>query len=616
MSIAAAMMDRKPDGMRDTSPTRDPLRDLPGYVRTFREFLGRRMYIVFGLMVLDAILEGVGIIMLLPLLATLDAGGAAAGRFATWLTDTLSAIGLDGPVPVLSVIALVFVVKAVISFGATGYAGYLRADLQKRLHARLFDAYSKMSYRYYATRDTGYFFNLFSQVVSLISAFQVFAGFTVGTVKSMVYLGTAIVVAWTFGVAALVIGVGLFLLFRRLNQRIRELSKESAEHMGEVSSTFVQTIQSFKYLAATDSAEPLRRHTHANVERTGDLAVRLNLLMAFTAAVREPIAVLAIVTIVIVQISVLQQPLAPIMVSILLFHRGINTVLGVQGSWQSLLAQIGAVEVVRDEFQRLARETEPQGSTRIGRLERGIEFREVSFAYDSRTGDVLSQVSFRIPARSTVALVGASGAGKSTLIDLLTLLLTPRAGSVLVDGVDGATIERSSWRRQIGYVLQDAVIFDDSFANNICLWSGDAASDPALMQRIREAARSAHLLEFIESLPEGFHTRVGDRGIRLSGGQRQRLFIARELYKQPQLLILDEATSSLDSEAERVIQQSIDDLRGRMTVVIIAHRLATVRSADNVLVFEHGRLVEQGAYSELRDRDGSRFSAMVAAQAL
>lgn len=595
---------------------RDPLRDLPGYIRTFRDFLGRRMYLVFGLMLLEALLEGAGIVMLLPLLATLDAGGAAGGRFATWLTDTLSAIGLSGVVPVLAVIALVFLIKGAIAFAASGYAGYLRADLQKRLHVRLFDAYSQMTYRYYATRDTGYFFNLFSQVFSLISAFQTFSAFAVGAIKSMVYLGMAIVVAWTFGVAAVVVGVGLFLMFRGLNRRIRELSKESAAHMGAVSSTFVQTIQAFKYLAATDMADPLRRHTLSNVARTGDLAVRQNLLMAFTNAVREPIAVLVIASIVIVQIAWLEQPLAPIMVSILLFYRGINAVLGVQGSWQSLLAQIGSVEVVRDEFARLAQEAEPTGQRRIPPLTRGISFHDVSFAYDAQIGDVLHAASFDIPARSTVALVGASGAGKSTLIDLLTLLLAPRTGSILIDGVDASTIERSSWRRQIGYVLQDAVIFDDSFANNICLWSGDAASDPALMQRIREAARSAHLLEFIESLPEGFHTRVGDRGIRLSGGQRQRLFIARELYKQPQLLILDEATSSLDSGAERVIQQSIDDLRGRMTVVIIAHRLATVRSADNVLVFEHGRLVEQGAYSELRDRDGSRFSAMVAAQAL
>lgn len=595
---------------------RDPLRDLPGYVRTFREFIGARMYVVFGLMLLEAVLEGVGIVMLLPLLQTLDAGGATPGRFATWITGALAAAGISGPVPVLGLIAAVFLIKGAISFAASGYGGYLRADLQRSLHTRLFDVYSRMSYRYYTARDTGYFYNLFSQVFSLIGAFHSFSGFIVGLIKSCVYLGMAIVVAWTFGLAAVLLGVGLFFVFRGLNNRIRDLSRESAEHMGKVGATFVQTIQAFKYLAATETAEPLRKHALANVERTGQLAARLNMVMAFTNSVREPIAVLVIVSIVIVQLAVLQQPLAPIMVSILLFYRGINAVLGVQGSWQSVLAQVGAVEVVRDEFQRLTSEAEPNGATAIGPLSQRIEFRNVSFAYDAKIGDVLDRVSFVVPVNSTVALVGASGAGKSTVIDLLTLLLCPRDGEMLIDGVPGKDIERASWRRQIGYVLQEAVIFDDSFANNICLWSGDPNKDLPLMERIRHAARSAHLLDFVESLPDGFNSLVGDRGIRLSGGQRQRLFIARELFKEPKLLILDEATSSLDSEAERVIQQSIDELRGRMTVVIIAHRLATVRSADQIIVFDKGRLVEQGDYTALRDRIGSRFGAMVAAQTL
>lgn len=595
---------------------RDPLRDIPSYLRTFREFIGARIYVVFGLMVLGALLEGVGIVMLLPLLQTFDPSGATVGRFGNWITATLGTLGVSGQIPVLLLIAFVFLVKGAITFASAGYSGYLRADLQKRLHSKLFEAYSRMSYRYYTARDTGYFFNLFGQVYSLLSAFQSLSGFMIGLTMAGVYLGTAIVVAWTFGVAALVVGAAVFFMFRRLNNRIRSLSRESAEHMQQVSGTLVQTIQAFKYLAATDTAEPLRKHALSNVARTGELGARLNLVMAFTGAVREPIAVLMIVAIVIVQIAVLNQPLAPIMVSILLFYRGINTVLGLQGSWQSVLAQIGAVEVVRDEFKRLANEAEPTGAQSIGPLQQGIEFKEVSFAYDERIGDVLNKVSFVIPARATVALVGASGAGKSTLIDLVTLLLLPKSGQLLIDGVPAASIEKSSWRRQIGYVLQEAVIFDDSFANNICLWSGDAGNDAALMARVRRAAESAHLLDFIDSLPDGMQTRVGDRGIRLSGGQRQRLFIARELFKEPQLLILDEATSSLDSEAERVIQQSIDELRGRMTVLIIAHRLATVRSADQVLVFAQGQLVEQGDYSTLRDRSGSRFAAMVAAQTL
>ena len=589
---------------------------IPGYFRTFREFIGVRVYLVFALQVVEALLEGVGILMLLPLLQSLDAEGAASGRFATWVTGFLGTLGVSGPVAVLALIAGVFVVKGTVAFAAGGYGGYLRADLQRNLQGRLYDAYSKMSYSYYSARDTGYFFNLFSQVFSFIGAFQSFSSMMVGAIKASVYLGMAILVAWRFGVAAIVVGLGLVLLFRRLNLQVRSLSRESAEQMGALSGAFVQSIQAFKYLAATGTAEPLRRVAMGNVERAGELSARLNLVMAFAGAAREPIAMLVIISIVMIQLAVFQQPLAPIMVSILLFYRGVNAVLGLQNSWQNVLAQIGSVEVVRDEFARLERESVPDGGKQIGALSDSIEFRDVSFSYDARVGDVLSQVSFVIPACTTVALVGASGAGKSTIIDLLTLLLAPRTGELLIDGVSAGSIDRASWRRQIGYVLQEAVIFDDSFANNICLWSGDPKTDPELMQRVRRAAQSAHLLEFIESLPDGFNSLVGDRGIRLSGGQRQRLFIARELFKEPRLLILDEATSSLDSEAERVIQQSIDELRGRMTVVIIAHRLATVRSADTVFVFDKGRLVEQGDYAALRDRADSRFSAMVAAQTL
>ena len=173
-----------------------------------------------------------------------------------------------------------------------------------------------------------------------------------------------------------------------------------------------------------------------------------------------------------------------------------------------------------------------------------------------------------------------------------------------------------SWRRQIGYVSQETVGFDDTIAHNICMGKGDPHRDPVLMRRVREAARQAHIAHFIEELPDGYDTVVGDRGIRLSGGQRQRLFIARELFRKPNLLILDEATSALDTESERYIQDSIDALKGQITVVIIAHRLSTIRNVDHVYVFDQGHLVEQGPYQSLRDSEESRFGKLVAMQSL
>jgi ABC-type multidrug transport system fused ATPase/permease subunit len=195
-------------------------------------------------------------------------------------------------------------------------------------------------------------------------------------------------------------------------------------------------------------------------------------------------------------------------------------------------------------------------------------------------------------------------------------MLKPRTGTVTIDGVPHDTIDLASWRDQIGYVSQETVVFDDTVANNISLWQGDIEEDPALRERVYHAAERAHAHHFIQDLPNGYQTVVGDRGVRLSGGQRQRLFVARELFKQPNLLLLDEATSDLDTASEQHIQSSIDALQGEVTVVIIAHRLSTVKNADRVYVLDEGRVIEEGSYHELRAREGGEFREMVEMQSL
>jgi subfamily B ATP-binding cassette protein MsbA len=225
-------------------------------------------------------------------------------------------------------------------------------------------------------------------------------------------------------------------------------------------------------------------------------------------------------------------------------------------------------------------------------------------------------MTLEIPVNTTVALVGESGAGKSTLVDLLTLMLKPRTGTVFIDGIPHGDVDLASWRDQIGYVSQETVVFDDTIANNISLWAGDMEVDSALRERVVQAAKQAYADHFIRDLPNGYQTVVGDRGVRLSGGQRQRLFVARELFKQPNLLLLDEATSALDTESERYIQQSIDALKGEMTVVIIAHRLSTIKNVDHVYVLDEGRIVEEGPYEELRLRENGSFREMVEMQRL
>jgi len=416
----------------------------------------------------------------------------------------------------------------------------------------------------------------------------------------------------------LAVGIGLVLLFsfKYLNAYVRRLSRKQSEEMSTLNKLLVQSLQSLKYIVSTNQTAHLRSGVVESVDRLTGYIFRQNVASAFTKAIKEPASVLLIVGLIALQVGVFNDPVAPIFVALLLFHRGMQGLMAVQSSWQRTMNKIGSVEMVDEEFDVVLDNLEQSGSKQLGPLSEGIELRNVHFAYNEEDGDVLHDINVDVPANTTVALVGESGAGKSTLVDMMTLMLKPRKGMVVVDGVPHDEINLASWRDQIGYVSQETVVFDDTVANNICLWQGDIDENPALRERVIHAAERAHADHFIRDLPNGYQTVVGDRGVRLSGGQRQRLFVARELFKEPNLLLLDEATSDLDTASEQHIQDSIDALKGEVTVVIIAHRLSTVKNADRVYVLDEGRVIEAGTYHELRSRENGEFREMVEMQSL
>jgi ABC-type multidrug transport system fused ATPase/permease subunit len=597
----------------------NPVRDIPRYLRDFQSYLGPRMYLVYALAVLAALAEGFGIVMVLPLLQTLDAGTehtvSGTGQVSNQLLATLGFA--DSTVALLLIITAAFLLKGLLLLGALGVNAYLRAQLLRELKGRLFDEYSRMDYGYYSRRDTGHFINIINgQVNLMLAAFQSLAQLGSQFVTMFLFVTMALAVAWRFGLMAVILGAALLISFRGLNNYVRNISRKTAQENGRLAKLLIQFLHGFKYLTATAQGRLLKAHVMDSVHKLTGFEMRKGIAESFTSSVREPVAVVFIMAIVLVQLVVLEQPLAPIMVSILLFHRGFQATMHMQSAWQATLDNIGSVEMVRDEMEAQREHREPDGDRLAPSLQQGVALRRVHFSYSPDLGDVLHDVDIEIPVRTSVALVGESGAGKSTVADLVTLMLKPRLGEVLIDGIPGTGLRLESWRRQVGYVSQETVVFDDSIANNICMWQGDVASDDELLARVRAAARQAHIADFVESLPDGYQTLVGDRGMRLSGGQRQRLFIARELFREPKLLILDEATSALDTESERAIQRSIDALKGRITVIIIAHRLSTIRNVDHVYVFDKGRLVEHGSYEELRDAEQSRFGELVAMQAL
>jgi len=229
-----------------------------------------------------------------------------------------------------------------------------------------------------------------------------------------------------------------------------------------------------------------------------------------------------------------------------------------------------------------------------------VTFRHVAFTYPGTSLAALSGITLDVRAGELIALVGPSGAGKTTLVNLLARFIEPTAGSIELDGVPIRELTRASLRRQIALVSQDVVLFDDTIAANIAYGGTRGAS----MDAIRGAAEAAFLLPFIDALPLGFATPIGENAVKLSGGQRQRLSIARALLKDAPVLLLDEATSSLDSESERYVQQSLERLMRGRTTFVVAHRLSTIERADRIVVLEAGRVVEVGSHRELLARGG------------
>jgi len=590
------------------------------YLRVYREYIGRRLYVVFVLTGLAALAEGLGITLLLPLLKVTETGGEeeVSGFVQEALYAALTWMGIEESiVGILLLIGFVFLGKGLLKFAEAGYRGYLQARLLRELKGRLFRKYGSMDYEYYSSTNTGHLVNVINgRVNGFYTSFEHFARFASKVITGASYFVVAFALAWEFAMMAVVMGGVVLGLFKYLNRYVRELSKKASHEQSELNKLLMQALHSFKYIASTDQVRHLTDGVFESIRRLTGYRFRQKVAGAFTSAIREPLSVFFIILVVVIQVTVLEAPLAPIFVAIVLFHRGMQTMVGVQKRWQTAMNRIGSLEMVVDEFEALEHHREPSGDTEIGPLQEGIEVRDVSFAYDDEEGDVLHAVSVSIPANTTVALVGESGAGKSTLVDMLTLMLRPRRGEVYIDGVPGDEVKLSAWRSQIGYVSQETAIFDDTVANNISLWKGDYTDDPEVRAKVEEAARQAYAHNFITELPDGYQTVVGDNGVRLSGGQCQRLFVARELYKQPNLLILDEATSDLDSASEQHIQDSIDALQGEVTVVTIAHRLSTVKNADRIYVLDEGRVIESGTYHDLRMREDGQFREMVEMQSL
>lgn len=398
----------------------------------------------------------------------------------------------------------------------------------------------------------------------------------------------------------LILPVAVFLI-AQIGKSLKRNSVKGQVKLGNVFSVLEESLNGIRVIKSFDKEEAQLRHfkeINANYART---MVKVALRRELSSPLSEVLGTIGLVSILIIGGNlVLQGQLQAslFIFFVIIFARLIPPVQAVVKAYNSLVkgsASAARIFEVIDADEKIYESDNPK---RLSQFSQSIEYHDVSFSYNDEE-QVLKNISLTIRHGESVAIVGPSGAGKSTIADLLPRFYDCTEGTISVDGIPIKELRIDDLRGLIGIVSQQCVLFNDTVANNIAFGRTDVSIDA-----IREAARIAHADEFIEQLPEGYNTLIGDRGLNLSGGQRQRLSIARAVLKNAPILILDEATSALDTESEKAVQQALDTLLHGHTSIVIAHRLSTIQNADKIVVIDKGRIVEQGTHQQLLAQGG------------
>jgi ATP-binding cassette, subfamily C, bacterial len=560
--------------------------------------------------------EAVSLLMLVPLLGMVGVEEPDSIPKATeWLAWAFAALGIT---PTLGGALALFVgvagLRALLMRWQLSVNAGVRGDVTANLRVRVYRAMARAEWKFIVTRRPSEFVNaLVSEIAHIGSAAYQVIALSVAASASLVYLGLALHLSPVMTLVVLASAALLAWILRGSMTNAHAAGNRASTARGRLHATATEHVASLKtvksYGAADLHDEIFLSHSREARDVGLEVAVgqtELQQRLEFGSTVLLAIAVY-------LAYEVLRVTTAQLLVLLFIFARLMPRLIAIYRQVQGLAGVLPVIEAVAALEQECMAAAEPVAAHLAEvSFDRSIRFEKVSFTY-LRRGDApaVRNVNLEIPAGLTTAIVGPSGAGKTTLADLLVGLLSPTDGCILIDDETLTPDRLSAWRQRISYVAQETFLFHDTVRANLA-WANPRASAEDLLEALRLSA--AH--DFVTALPEGLDTTLGERGILVSGGERQRLSLARAILRRPRMLVLDEATSSLDSENELRIQQAIESLHQQMTIVVITHRLSTIRHADLIHVLEHGRVVESGSWDALMAHPGGRFRRLCRAQGI
>lgn len=499
---------------------------------------------------------------------------------------------------------VLFFVKSLFGYLQTFLMVTVEQRVIRDIRNALFSHLNELSLSFFHGQRTGQLISRITNDVTLVKKALVatFANLFREVLLSALYLGLAVWISWRLALITLVVLPAIVLLMARIGRRLRKRSARLQEKMADITSTLEESIAGVRVVKAFGMEDYEKQRFFGHTWSYFRTSIRLEVLSAMAGPLVEYLGVIGVV--------------------IILWYGGQQVVHGGEVTPDWFLVFLGAVLSAMQPLRKVSRanndlqiglaaggrifdilDTEPSvvgpvDGRALDGLNDEIAFEGVCFSYS--TGDeVLSDINLTVSRGEVVAIVGPSGAGKSTLLDLLARFYDPTGGRVTIDGTDLRDVDLPSLRRLLGIVTQETILFNDTVRNNIAYGLTGADVD-----EVTAAAEAANAHGFISAMPEGYDTEIGERGVMLSGGERQRIAIARAILKNPPILILDEATSSLDTESERLVQEAIERLLKGRTVLVIAHRLSTVRNADRIVVLDKGAIEETGTHQDLMSLGG------------
>lgn len=556
-----------------------------------------------------ALTGSISIVMLIPMLDLLEVSvGDNGGTLGILLQPFVGMTYLQRAIVIIAIFVVIMLLSAVLTAVSSVQQNAYLGRYQLNMRRDIYNAICQSDWETLSAKTGTDLIQLIAvQAMQVRNCLQQVIGLITSVFSALVQLAIAVWMSPPVTLMALLVGTGFLILFRPVQSRSKEFGKEAVKASQKLYSEIQNQILGIKENRAYGAEDHHAELFQEISQEQYDISLRMHRIWVTPRLCYSVAAALLIALAFVYSVLVLDTGTAQLVVLVYIFSKLWPVFSSWQGQLQHIQSNIPAYETIQEAIQELTKKKrENTASGKKVEFTQSIAFDHVGFTYQNGNEEVLKDICFELPYGSVTALVGPSGAGKSTTADLLLGLLTPTRGNILVDGVPLTGDGLNAWSETIGYIPQEPLILNATVRENLLRFHPQASEEEML-----EALKRSLAWPFVEKLPEGLDTYLGDKGVRLSGGERQRIVLARALMGKPKLIILDEATSALDYESESFIRETIRSLRNNTTVLIIAHRMATIRGADRAIVLLDGQIAEQGSLQDLLDKEDTYLAKMV-----